>query len=109
MGVGQYGRCDRAAIERVIRPAVGIRIAQRGADREPQIGLHGDEAKVEEAMDVSSQRQAVREFMAPAVLPRPDVGGLKDGKRVLVGDSAGAVVRVEDGKAEAGLAKPRSD
>src|SRR5918999_909559 len=107
--VRKHWRGDRAPVEGVIGLAVGVGVAQRGADRKAQIWPNRHEPEVEQPVNVAAQGQAVEELMAAAVLPWPDVRGVEHRQRVLVGDRAGAVVGVEHGEAEARLPESRRD
>ena len=112
-GVG--GQADGGAVgaqgvfEVVVDAAVGVLVAQGGADAELVVGGDRDVAGVVEAVQIGAQEQAVGDLVGAAIGVGLDVGGVEDGQAVLAGGGAGAGVGLGDGEAEGALAEAGAD
>jgi hypothetical protein len=61
----------------VMQPILEI-LFQAPPNFESPIGRHGHIAEVEQAMDICSQQQSVRDFVGAACPVRMDIGGVED-------------------------------
>lgn len=96
------------AFELVISAAVVVLFVEEAADFEAEFGGDGDEAAVEELVDVGAEEEAVGYFVDAAMGEGDDVGGVKGGEGVLVGHRALLVDGLED-VAEASLTQAGFD
>lgn len=112
-GVG--GQADGGAVgaqgvfEVFAEAAVGVLVAQDGADAELVVGGDRHVAGVVEAVQIGAQEQAIGDLVGAAVGVGLDVGGVEDGQAVLAGGGAGSGVGLGDGEAEGGLAEAGAD
>ena len=99
----------RLVVQAVICLAVVILLADAVADVDAVVGIDGDQALVEQLVEVHPQQHAVGDFMGAALGERIDVGGLQDLERVFTGNRAAALVCVGDEHLERALPQARLD
>lgn len=95
-------------VEWVVGSAVVVVVLEAATDLEMMMAGDGNVALVEEAVNVGTQEQAVGDGVLPSFGVGFDMGGLKHGQGMLVGDGTGSLVGIGDTDPEAALAKARA-
>ena len=96
------------AFELVVDLTVLVFTGEPGAHAEAVVRCDGDVAPVEQAVEVGTKEEAVRDVVRTTGGIRNDVGSLQGGERVLARDGA-LLVGALDGKPERALAEPGTD
>mgnify|MGYP004522103953 CR=1 FL=1 len=99
-------RSQRGAVQAVVVPTVVEIGLKTATHREAPLLVHGHVAKVEQAVDVGAQQQAVGGLVRNALAEGPDVGGVEDRQRALARDGATALVAGSDGETEGAPSQP---
>jgi hypothetical protein len=73
---------DLSSVQRVVDAPVGVVSTELGTHGEAPVRPHRDIAKIEQSVQISSQRKPVSNLMCAAPRVRPDVRRIEYGKRV---------------------------